>query len=275
MNIMANANPDMDRFSNCKVCNEQTTKTTILKHMNRKKTLINNVLKTCKEHDIEEFNSIKDSIFILRKAQKREYQRGQYQTNGEIKRLKQNQYDLEHREEKRQKQGDRREKQQNSTDLLQRFIKFKQDIIDGPNFTCHSCNRQLFKKQVKFLNQEDMSNLKTKYKLQENFLLEVGLNVNFDIYLCHTCLRVIRLQRVPNINVRNGLQLDDVPEALDIKDLEQQLIARTLLFIKIKRLPTTRMKASIDNIINVPIECTKIYQNFHETQRILKLFLCN
>ena len=105
MNIMANANPDMDRFSHCKVCNERTTKTTILKHMNRKKTLVRNVLRTCKEHDIEEFNLIKDSILALRKAQKREYQREQDQKNIERKRHYQRQYDLEHREEKRQKQS--------------------------------------------------------------------------------------------------------------------------------------------------------------------------
>ena len=36
---VANANPEMDRFSYCRVCNEQTTKTTILKHMNRKKNI--------------------------------------------------------------------------------------------------------------------------------------------------------------------------------------------------------------------------------------------
>ena len=96
MNIMANANPDMDRFSHCKVCNERTTKTTILKHMNRKKTLVRNVLRTCKEHDIEEFNLIKDSILALRKAQKREYQREQDQKNIERKRHSQRQYDQEH-----------------------------------------------------------------------------------------------------------------------------------------------------------------------------------
>ena len=78
---MANINTEMDKFSHCKVCNEKTTKRTILKHMNRKKILVSNVLKTCKDHNIEEFNSIKDSISILRKAQKRKYQREQDKKN--------------------------------------------------------------------------------------------------------------------------------------------------------------------------------------------------
>ena len=81
---MADANPDDDMFSHCKVCNEPTAKTTILKHMSRKKTLVRNVLRTCKEHNLEEFNSIKDTIAVARKAHKREHQRKQDQENQEI-----------------------------------------------------------------------------------------------------------------------------------------------------------------------------------------------
>ena len=48
--------------------------------------------------------------------------------------------------------------------------------------------------------------------------------------------------------------MDKVPEELQLKDLEQQLIARLLLFIMVKKLPTSRMKANFDKIISVPIE---------------------
>ena len=45
-----------------------------------------------------------------------------------------------------------------------------------------------------------------------------------------------------------------MPDELKLTDLEQQLIARTLIFMKIKKLPTSRMKAMLDKVISVPIE---------------------
>ena len=41
---------------------------------------------------------------------------------------------------------------------------------------------------------------------------------------------------------------------LELTDLEQQLIARSLVFMKIKKLPKTRMRAVFDKVISVPIE---------------------
>ena len=40
--------------------------------------------------------------------------------------------------------------------------------------------------------------------------------------------------------------------------MEQQLIARNLVFEKIKKLPKTRMHANFDRIINVPINSEKV-----------------
>ena len=68
---MAETNPNENKFSNCKVHNESSNKTTILKHMSQKKVTIGHVFKTCKEHNLREFNSIKDLISIARKVQKR------------------------------------------------------------------------------------------------------------------------------------------------------------------------------------------------------------
>ena len=94
----------------------------------------------------------------------------------------------------------------------------------------------------------------TKHKVHETFLQEIGLNIAGNVILCHTCLRVIKTKKVPSINITNGLQLENVPEELKLTQLEQQLIAKSLLFLKVKKLPTTRMKANHDIIINVPVE---------------------
>ena len=106
-----------------------------------------------------------------------------------------------------------------------------------------------------------------KHNVNKKFMIDIGLDVTTNVTLCHTCLRIVKIKKVPSINVTNGLDLDDVPEELKLNDLEQQLIARCLLFLKIKKLPKTLMKASIDNVINVPLECQDITENISKLPR--------
>ena len=70
---------------------------------------------------------------------------------------------------------------------------------------------------------------------------------------------MIQNNKLPKIHVSNGLQFDVVPPELQLTDLEQQLIARSLLFMKVKKLlGYNRMKAMHDNVISVPIEETDV-----------------
>ena len=71
---------------------------------------------------------------------------------------------------------------------------------------------------------------------------------------CHNCLKLIKSNKLPKIHISNGLKLDKVPHELKLTDLEQQLIARSLIFMKVKKLPTSRMKAMVDKVISVPLE---------------------
>ena len=148
------------------------------------------------------------------------------------------------------------EKQDNlkSTDRIKNF---REDVIEGPNFVCCSCHRSLFKSGVKSL---DLESLKTKYNLKEAFLQELGINNISNPVLCHNCLKIIRKKKFPSINVKNGLTLEEIPEELKLEDLEQQLIARNLLFIKVKRL-RHGMRAFKDAIINVPLEDEDVEKN--------------
>ena len=156
---------------------------------------------------------------------------------------------------------------QHSHHGAKRFQNFKCDIIDGPNFTCHSCSRCLFKTSVKRFTPELFTNFLSKHKVQDSFLKEIGLECTSDNTFCHNCLKSIKSSEVPNINVTNGLQLECIPEELMLSDLEQQLIARTLLFLKIKRLPKGFMKANVDMVINVPIECDDITNSMQKLPR--------
>ena len=133
---MAEADPETDIFSHCKVCNTPTTKTTILKHMSFKKTLIGNVLRTCKDHNSEEYEMVKDAIADLRNTKKRKHSQVYNEVNKETRRQKQakrdatnrqsqehlerkriskRKYDQDHREENRKREAIRQQKKQDET----------------------------------------------------------------------------------------------------------------------------------------------------------------
>ena len=135
-----------------------------------------------------------------------------------------------------------------------RIIRFKRAIIEGPNFICFNCNRAQFKSGIVKLKVKDIQKPDAEIKLDEDFLRKVGLfdlDDDLELIFCRKCINTIRERKVPDISVINGLQLDQIPPELNLTDLEQQLIAKTLLFLKIKKLPKTRMKQNIAKLFKV------------------------
>ena len=63
--------------------------------------------------------------------------------------------------------------------VADRLLKFRNDIKDGPNYICNSCNRELFRNSVKILAMEPNSKLKenklekllTNQHVSDEFLL--------------------------------------------------------------------------------------------------------
>ena len=88
-----------------------------------------------------------------------------------------------------------------------------------------------------------------------------------EIIFCHDCHMKINKEKLPTIHTSNGLELEDVPDDLKIKDLEQQLIALVLVFQKIKKLPKSRMHANFDRVITVPIEPETVRKTVHQLPR--------
>ena len=59
-----------------------------------------------------------------------------------------------------------------------------------------------------------------------------------------------------------------MPEELHtLCDLEQQLIAKSLIFLKIKKLPKSRMQANVDRVISVPVDCETLNKNISQLPR--------
>ena len=60
---------------------------------------------------------------------------------------------------------------------------------------------------------------------------------------------------MPPMCAKNSLESPNIPKCLrDLTNLEKQLIVKNLIFIKIRKLPKTRMSALNDRVVNVPIE---------------------
>ena len=148
-------------------------------------------------------------------------------------------------------------------------MNFKRDIIDGPNFPCFSCDRVLFKKQVKILKLKQIAKLFEK--VNNPFLNnEVGINEGMiKLIFCHNCHKKIteKNPKLPTIHKSNGLELEEVPEELKLTDLEQQLIALVLVFQKVKKLPVSGMRANFDRVISVPIDCVTVGKTVSELPR--------
>ncbi len=131
---------------------------------------------------------------------------------------------------------------------------FKKAIFKGPVFGCICCHRLMFLSGVQVVCVNDLTK-----KLGEDFFFStVSFNENFfndgKLYMCNTCLQSLRKKKQPTICSQNGLQLDEIVPGLQLSELEQQLIAKRLLFMKVFKLPRSRMSGIKDKVVNVPLE---------------------
>ena len=129
----------------------------------------------------------------------------------------------------------------------------------------------LFKISVKQLQKSDIQKLfdTTASSLIETATCGRLTKETETCFFCHNCFKLISSdKKYPRISVSNGLQLDKIPSELEkLTDLEKQLIARNLLFMKIFRLATSRMHAIKDKLINVPLESPDIEKTIDKLPR--------
>ena len=73
---------------------------------------------------------------------------------------------------------------------------------------------------------------------------------------CKNCLTLMKNKnKMPPSSVKNGLYVDEIPEALaNLNLVERNMIARNIVFMKITKTPKTRMDKMIDRVVLVPVE---------------------
>ena len=134
---------------------------------------------------------------------------------------------------------------------------FFKSISNGPIYPCIVCHRTFFLKSSNMvaipdlLVYRDLIHPEIYQKYVTAFQEHKVQNMYYSCNYCHKSL----LRKIcPSMAASNNLYLDPIPEELKLTDLEQQLIARNLIFMKIAKLPKSRLHKIVDRVINVPLE---------------------
>ena len=154
-----------------------------------------------------------------------------------------------------------------------RLKDFTEEIKDGPIHVCLSCDRCMFKRGVKFLTEKSIIKLfekcpekliheATSYRILKPWSSKLRrkkvVKKPVKKILCQNCYQSLYYhKKIPRMSTVNGLWLDTIPKELKLTDLEEQLIALNMLFLKIFKLPKG-MVAVKDRVINVPLEAEDI-----------------
>ena len=159
-----------------------------------------------------------------------------------------------------------------------RIAAFREATRDGPCFPCICCQRAMFKKQVVIYEGKVKEKIESYEGLYEKAIERIDMIpiVRNKYYLCKTCKKYLDKNQVPPMSHCNNLDVDYPGRKINIKDddgnkideyiltqedcdnlkltdLEQSLIARSLIFLKIHKLPKSRMGCVKDKIVYVPI----------------------
>jgi hypothetical protein len=193
-------------------------------------------------------------------------------THKEVIKEKQAMYNAQHHTAIAEKINQKRRKMKTERTDKDRLLYFKEDVKDGPSFVCCCCQKLLFKQSVQVLKDQDISKMMEKHKsLKEgrDFLKKSITAYDGQAnYLCHNCLRLLRNKRMPAQSIGNKLELADIPPQLELTELENQMVAMSIPFMKIKCLPRSRMLANIDRIINVPLQDEDVAKTVNNLPRL-------
>ena len=177
----------------------------------------------------------------------------------------------------------------------QRLKVFLQATMHNAVFICTCCHIRSFQSNVlQFTN-----SLKEKISSKYPNILKMCLNIKCPIlsnfqtqhpqekwpdyyrddeksmrkeFICKTCLKYLGNNKMPPSCVKNGLEIHESYEELKaddliLTDLEGALIARSILFMKIFQLPTSRWTGMIDKAVNVPIPESSVLNTLEKLPR--------
>ena len=239
----------METNDECFVCKKRFTR--ISRHLHFSESCLD-------DYPIAKLARLRKQILKRSKENKKQYQK-KYQKEYHIKNRPKR---LQQRKQLHKRDGE---------DARKNFYLKKQlffdDIKYGPIFTCVCCNRDMFECGVNVVTEDFVNELKQN-ALDMYIRLDSELKFHDEYYVCKNCYKILKYKKkMPAICFRNGLGLSEVPDSLKLTDLENQLVSKNLVFLKIKPLPRNRYSAMMDRIVNVPIPDDEIIKTVNSLPR--------
>ena len=155
----------------------------------------------------------------------------------------------------------KKQKQREVESKSDRLRAFREATKHCAVFICTCCQQRMFHSNVQLYTAELRKEIDSKKPGLINACvqreIETQLNDDTKVFICKTCLRHMRKQKIPPMSAMNGLQLHETDkmmeeEGLKLTELEGALIAKTIIFQKIYQLPKSRWTALKDWLINIP-----------------------
>ena len=178
---------------------------------------------------------------------------------------------------------------------LGRLKSFNEAVRWGPSFPCINCHQTLTKDRVMEFDSEIKEKLETscsaalsRATIKQNYNnLKIGFyeevieddeegdvvitmtSEEKNAFICRVCFNTLKEGKFPPKSATNCLAAIPVPEDLLPRSyLEEALLARVLVFIKIFSLKTSLMPAMKDKCIVIPLERGDVYNTVESMPRL-------
>ncbi len=151
----------------------------------------------------------------------------------------------------------------NEQDAIKKYLAA---IQTGPNVVCTCCLQLWFPD-----NCTDLAKVTFPYPDRVN-MCKTGTMFEGKEWLCSTCIRHLKEDRIPPLSHANGMKFCDIPEELRLVQMEERCIALRQPFFQIRELPNGGQKSIKGNVVNVPMDVSKtinqLPRNLNETETI-------
>ncbi len=167
------------------------------------------------------------------------------------------------RRERENAKAYRRRYGENEQEAIRKYLAA---IQTGPSVVCTCCLQLWFPDNCTALERLHFSNDERVGECKTGTLFE-GKE-----WLCSTCIRHLRENRIPPISQANGMKFYDVPKELELVQMEERCIALRQPFFQIRELPNGGQRSIKGNVVNVPMDVAKtidaLPRDLNETETI-------
>ena len=152
---------------------------------------------------------------------------------------------------------------------MQAIMAFRLENLYGAKFPCICCHKIKFANGVKLFAPNKFDKILIEKFILLKYFEDVSFQANGSLWICFTCEDYIMQNKMPPTAAANCLDSVVPPNDLQLSEIENAILAPLLGFMKIIKLPNSRMPALRDRIVNIPIPLSTINKNFESLPRTL------